>query len=339
MKKTTHELLELDAKDQKILAELFKDGRASFSRIAKKTQMSKDVVKYRMDKFVETGFMTNVNTIVDITKLGWSSALVFFKLKNLRTDKLNNFVAHLTQSPTVAEILEFAGGWDLAARMHYANTEHLGKLVNELENKFADIISDNSIFFLSENIVLPYRALFGKYADEDEFIHSRKKAITYKPGNLDLKILSAISSDSRKPLIQLQEELKENRMTIHNRIQKMLKAGIIDSFRPNLFTEKLGFHWYAVSLKINNQTEMNKIINQIRGITSCHWIMKGFGAADIVFYCQVKTVQDLQRILYKLRETLGEELKSIESANVIKDYKWDFFPKGFLEEYEKTMKE
>ncbi len=329
MKQIRTELLALDLKDQKILAQLFRNGRASFAEIAKATQLSKDVVQYRIGKFIETGVMTNVSTIVDASKFGWQSTLVFFKLVNLDKTKIKGFINYLVESPFVVEILELAGGWDFAARFYYKQLTDLSDTIGNLEKEFSSLIAEHQIFFISKNIFQPYNILFEKY----KFDFQDRKAEACKLDELDFKILAAISVDSRKSLEQLSKELKENRMTIYNRIKKMISANVILQFRPNLFTEKLGFHWYAISMKLNDRSEqkLKLVVNKIKGAMPIHLIMSGFGFADIVIHAQVKTVQDLQRVLYSLREELSADLKSIESANVIKDYKWDFFPKGFLE--------
>lgn len=329
MKKIKQELLSLDAKDQKILAELFRDGRASYSTISKNTRISKEIVNYRISKLIEAGVMTNVNPIINVQKLGWNSSLVFFKLMNLDKTKIKQFIEYLIQNPFVVEILELAGGWDFACRFYYKEIQHLNQSLNNLQVEFGDLIENYSTFFISQNIPLPYNALFEKYAFEP----ARTKHQAYEADKLDLRILSALSFDGRKSLIQLQKELHENRMTVYNRINKMLKAEIIHSFRPNLFTEKLGFHWYEISLKLNDRSDerVGTIIQQLKSLQRVHFIMTGFGFADIVFYIQVKTVQELQSIIYMIREKFSENIKSIESANVIKDYKWEFFPKGFLE--------
>jgi Lrp/AsnC family transcriptional regulator, leucine-responsive regulatory protein len=327
MQKITKELLSFDYKDKKILAELFKDGRAHISIIAKHTQISKDVVNYRLSKLVESGVMTNVSTIIDIRKLGRSSSLIFFKIVNLDKQKIKKFTSYLVENPAVVEILEFAGGWDFAVRFYHKNKLQLKEHISKLKTKFPNMINHYSVFSISENIPLPYNVLFEKYG-------FKPKQVTYKKcklDKLDMRILSAISSDGRKSLAQLQTELKENRMTIYNRINKMLKSGVIYSFRPNLFTEKLGFHWYEINLKLATD-KVKSVVDTLKEMQQVHWIMSGSGFADVVFYIQVKHVQELQKILYMIRERFSKDIKSVESASVIKDYKWDFFPKGFLAE-------
>lgn len=333
MKVIEAELLALDTKDQKILAELFRDGRASYSELARAARLSKDIAQYRVNKLMESGVMTNVSTIVDASKFGWQSALVFFKLVNLEKTKINEFIVHLRESPLVVEVLELAGGWDFATRFYYIDVVQLNKTIGELETKFPNFIFEHQTFFISKNIFQPYNALFPNNA----FQFQERKHDQCKLDELDFKILESVSFDGRKSLEQLSRELKENRMTIYNRIKKMLKAGVILHFRPNLFTEKLGFHWYLISMKLNDRAEskIKTAVNNIKSIMPAHLIMAGFGFSDVVFYVQVKTVQDLQKILYGLREDLSREIKSIESANVIKDYKWDFFPKGFAEKLDR----
>ena len=114
----------------------------------------------------------------------------------------------------------------------------------------------------------------------------------------------------------------------------MINSGLIQHFRPNMFTGKLGLHWYVIRLKLSNRSDekIKAVINRLKSIRQNNLIITGFGAADIIFYMQVKVVQELQDIIYMLREDFSEDIKSIDFDNTIKDYKWDFFPKGFLME-------
>ncbi len=330
MKKYGEKLLTLDLKDQKIFVELFKNGRVPYSIISKNTHMSKDVVRYRIEKLLKEEIMVGITTIIDISKLGWSSSLVFFKFTNLNKVKIKQFMSYLIENPFVVEVLEFAGSWDFAVRFQHKDTGHLNQIINKLETSSPYLIDKYSIFFISKSIFLPYNVLFEKYA----FWYPSTKIQPHRTDNFDLKILSALSSDGRKSLAQLEEELKENRMTIYYRIKKMIKSGLIQHFRPSMFVEKLGLHWYVVKIKLSQRSDekIKTIINRLKSFKQTNHILLGFGAADIIFYTQVKVVQELQEIIYMLREDFSDEIKSIEFDNTINDYKWDFFPKGFLKE-------
>ena len=57
----------------------------------------------------------------------------------------------------------------------------------------------------------------------------------------DIKILKIINDDVRTSYRQISRELKVSVGTIHNRIDKMVKIGVIKKFSPIIDHEKLGF--------------------------------------------------------------------------------------------------
>ena len=57
----------------------------------------------------------------------------------------------------------------------------------------------------------------------------------------DIKILKIINDDVRTSYRQISRELEVSVGTIHNRIDKMVKIGVIKKFSPIIDHEKLGF--------------------------------------------------------------------------------------------------
>ena len=57
----------------------------------------------------------------------------------------------------------------------------------------------------------------------------------------DIKILKIINDDVRTSYRQISRELEVSVGTIHNRIDKMVKIGVIKKFSPIIDYEKLGF--------------------------------------------------------------------------------------------------
>ena len=58
---------------------------------------------------------------------------------------------------------------------------------------------------------------------------------------IDVKILKIINDDVRISYRQISRDLKVSVGTIHNRIDKMVKVGVIKRFSPVIDHEKLGF--------------------------------------------------------------------------------------------------
>ena len=218
----------------------------------KKISLTKEQEEFLESDFVEL-FSTDIGQRV-ATKI-LTDLHFFSRCENQDEVALNNyakqFMSYLIENPFVVEVLEFAGSWDFAVRFQHKDTGHLNQIINKLETSSPYLIDKYSIFFISKSIFLPYNVLFEKYA----FWYPSTKIQPHRTDNFDLKILSALSSDGRKSLAQLEEELKENRMTIYYRIKKMIKSGLIQHFRPSMFVEKLGLHWYVVKIKLSQRSD------------------------------------------------------------------------------------
>ena len=84
----------LDIKDKKILSELDKNARQSNSQIGKKVRLSKEVVKYRIDKMVENGLIFRFHTVINYFKLGIQKFKVYLRLVDADKKKLDEIASY-----------------------------------------------------------------------------------------------------------------------------------------------------------------------------------------------------------------------------------------------------
>ena len=64
--------------------------------------------------------------------------------------------------------------------------------------------------------------------------------------DLDKNILELLSDDGRKSYRKISRELGVSVGTVHNRVDKLTKSGIIDKFVPVIDHEKLGYTLTAI---------------------------------------------------------------------------------------------
>ena len=69
----------------------------------------------------------------------------------------------------------------------------------------------------------------------------KEKDNVIKLDDTDIKILKIINKDVRTSYRQISRDLDVSVGTIHNRIDKMVKTGVIKKFSPVIDHEKLGF--------------------------------------------------------------------------------------------------
>ena len=63
----------LDETDERILAELAEDARATYAEIGQRVNLSAPAVKRRVDRMLDSGVIRGFTTVVDRNALGWNT--------------------------------------------------------------------------------------------------------------------------------------------------------------------------------------------------------------------------------------------------------------------------
>ncbi|PIU21440.1 MAG: transcriptional regulator [Candidatus Diapherotrites archaeon CG08_land_8_20_14_0_20_34_12] len=100
---------ELDLKDRKILFELDRNSRKSYSEIAKKVGLSKQVVKFRIERMVERGIIEEFITTWNIGALGYTDYAILFKFKGATKDDENQIINYFKESNNVSWVVSTEG--------------------------------------------------------------------------------------------------------------------------------------------------------------------------------------------------------------------------------------
>lgn len=94
--------------------------------------------------------------------------------------------------------------------------------------------------------------------------------------SLDRKILSILTKNARIPFLEVARECNVSGAAIHQRVQRLIRLGVISGSQFNLNPKKLGFNTCAfVGIFLDNAALFNdvsmKLVN-IPEITQCHYI-------------------------------------------------------------------
>ena len=110
------EEVKLDLKDRKILSELDMNARITHSILAKKLGLSKQVVKYRIEKLEKDNVIQGYNALVDLNKLNFTIYLIYLKIIKLSSDKEKNWMEEISKNESVVAVGKNAGKWEGGGR-------------------------------------------------------------------------------------------------------------------------------------------------------------------------------------------------------------------------------
>ncbi len=120
----------MDTFDQKILKELQKNARVSYTELGKKIGLSGPAVKERVQKLEDTGVIEGYRAKLDLSKLGYTlTVIINFKMN---PGNIKGFVDKLKDMPEIIECNRITGGDNLIMKVILKETEELEKLINTL---------------------------------------------------------------------------------------------------------------------------------------------------------------------------------------------------------------
>src|SRR3989344_8587939 len=108
------ETLKLDKKDKDLLYLLDVNGRLTYSQLAKRTKMSKQLVKYRIERLENDGFIKGYFAMIDTSRLGFTTFRVYLKFRNLKHKKRNELIKYFKEQNSIWAVVLIAGKWDIA---------------------------------------------------------------------------------------------------------------------------------------------------------------------------------------------------------------------------------
>ncbi|MBN1650511.1 MAG: Lrp/AsnC ligand binding domain-containing protein [Bacteroidales bacterium] len=125
---------------------------------------------------------------------------------------------------------------------------------------------------------------------------------------LDKRILRILRADARVPFVEVARQCGVTGSAVHQRVQKMVEAGLIKGSQFNLSPKILGYHTLAfVGIQVNltsdkTHEEVFQKIVEIPEVVECHSIT---GKYSYMLKIYARNNEDLKRILvYRIQSIL-----------------------------------
>ncbi len=138
--------------------------------------------------------------------------------------------------------------------------------------------------------------------------------------SLDFKILEMLSSNARKPFLEIARETNVSGAAIHQRIQKLTASGIIRGFESMIDPAAVGYETCAyIGFILNDPTKFDEVVKRLREIpevVECHFTT---GTYDIFAKIFARNNAHLLEVIHKkLSLGLGRTESLISFKEVFK---------------------
>lgn len=141
----------------------------------------------------------------------------------------------------------------------------------------------------------------------------------YYLDKLDRKILRLVSEDARVPFLEVARECNVSGAAIHQRIQKLQQAGVLQGSQFNISPEMIGYETCAyIGLYLKDPSHFDHVVEELRRIpevVECHYTTGGY---DMFIKLYAQNNHHLLTIIHDKLQPLGlSRSETIVSFNAV----------------------
>lgn len=316
----------LDAKDRKILFMLSKNSRMPLAGIAKKANLSRDGVKYRIRRMETAGVLRGFRTLINVGSLGYSSYHILLRLDY--SDKKNSgFIQNAVENKNVSAVIGYSGIWDLEVVV-------IAKSPEDFNETMLKIISGYNIngyeLLMSLGKIKDDCFPYSLWEGFERLSLKQEATAAFKLHQIDSKILSAIAENARMPVIEISKKVQKTPETVVKRMRNLINCGIIREFRPVIDYNRLGLSFHAILLRLQNldSDKRKRLINFVKATKNIIWSAETFGRWNLMAYAITRDQDELHNTMMDLKKNFGNIIEYHEALIQHSIYKYNPFPEG-----------
>ncbi len=147
----------LDEKDINLLLLLEQNARTPISKLSRKIGLSRDAIKYRIERLLKQKILLKFTTIANPPNLGFTNiSFVMFQLWNLNTKQEESFVKYLTNHPNITYVAKVSGRWDYKIEITAKTPGDFDEIFTTIRRKYPGIIKEHEITTLLKEYKMSY---------------------------------------------------------------------------------------------------------------------------------------------------------------------------------------
>lgn len=289
----------IDEIDAKILKDLLKDGRKSFTEIAKEVGTSKNIIWQHYKKMKTEGIIVGSTIKLKYANLGYNTMVSLFV--NVQPQKQDQILKSILKIPNIYSVTPLKTGSDFWVVATLKNNEELDS-VNQSIKKLPSVISVRTEVWTGIRNTLEHLTVLStnKTLDKTDITKTQTGnsagKTTDKIDEIDRQIIEKLVSNGRQSFRKIAKELKISTDTVSRRFRKLKQNGTIKAtIQINLV--KLGYYALAYfSLEFVSQQSISDIVETLAKLPDLEKIIKTSGSFDVCLFALIRNIEHFTAI-------------------------------------------
>jgi DNA-binding Lrp family transcriptional regulator len=137
------------------LRRISQQANLSLIEISRKTGLSLDIVKYRLQQLNKNIILSN-RILLNFNRIGYYHHVILLKIRRASLEEENKLVSWCASQPSVLYCSKRIGQYDFEINPAIKDIGELNSLLEELKKEFYEIIDSHEVIIISKLLKLNY---------------------------------------------------------------------------------------------------------------------------------------------------------------------------------------
>jgi Lrp/AsnC family transcriptional regulator, regulator for asnA, asnC and gidA len=320
--------MKIDKTDYKILYNLDYNARIPLSELAKKVNISKQNLNYRIKKLIKEKVILGFMSVIDIHRLNHLTYRIYLRYKNVNKEKEKEIINYFKKHPNILWFVNLSGSYDLEIVFAAKNSIHLNNILKKVKEDIGNYFSKYN-----------YSASIVNYHFKRDYLLENKreefsqKYYGFEPkeshlDKLDTSILKELSENCKQSNQEIARKLDVTYHTIKNRIKILEDKKIIQGYRIFINLDKIGRKFYKALIQLNNCTKEDekKLYSFCSQYNFVVYLVEILGEWQLEIETEVKDQKEFTDLIRELRNNFPDLISDYDILQVTKEHKINYLP-------------
>ncbi|MFH1650140.1 MAG: AsnC family transcriptional regulator [Candidatus Woesearchaeota archaeon] len=303
--------LPLTVRDRRILYELDRNPRASFSALARKIRINRNTLEYRYRQLLESKVLTNVYAIVNSFDLGYEYYKLYFRTRSVSAD----FKLSTLNVPGLVWAAKTDGQYDLVITIMVRDGNELEDALKVIRSKIK--VREQSLQVLNRVTVFDEKWL-GTFGVPHSIVNQSTKEQQVLDES-DKKIIKEMVGGARVSLVDLGQIVGLTPEAVKARIRNLERKKILTGYKARINYSKLGFDYFHVLLGVSDYEGRKRICEFLKTLPYCVCVVETTGTYDIQAEFISRGHSDVSSALEQIKKNFSTYLERTDALFIIEE--------------------
>ncbi|MFH1784937.1 MAG: winged helix-turn-helix transcriptional regulator [Candidatus Micrarchaeota archaeon] len=319
-------MADLDLIDRKILSELDRNARISYSELGKKIRVAKETVKYRIKQLQQKDIISGFYTVLNFSKLGFTLYRTYISLQNTSPEIEREIENYLINSKNISIFYRVNGPFQIALATWAKTPWEYEEFWLNFKNKFGEYLAEYHLSVMAEYFEFTRPYLLPSNTNEKLTFTTIIKSEPEKLDPIDLRLLVFLANNARASLVEIAKKLKTSVVTVRYHLKKLIEKKVIIGFRPILNLRALGKEYYKVDLWFRKFDNAEQIKENVLSHPNIIYTEKSMVTSDFEFDVEIESFEKFTEMMDNFKSKFPNDIRRYRYYSLVKNLKLNYMP-------------